>query len=904
MQPPRAAQRLLEWRLQPDERDELVGDLDEQFRQRAAAGGAGAAGRWYWIQTMALLWGFFVHRRDLISTAHQRTRAGWMLRGVGHDWRDAVRGLRHSPGFALVAILTIAFAIGLSTAVFSLVHGILLQPLPYEHADRLVRLAEFNPRSPLQGLRAGRVGVEVTGGTLADTTIGQWLATGQTLDAVVPMSTNGRNVLTPAGTEQRTIGEVGSAFFEALSVRPLAGRLLQAADAAPHAPKAAVVSASFANEIDDGSGVIGDALSVGDETFTVVGVAPELALPEPGVDVWIAGTWRWPQPGASRMLSLSLDVIGRMKPGVTLPDVQAEGERIVLDIATANPNFFEGTVPVPQVRVRRLQDDVVAPVRPALIVLSIGMALVLAAACVNLANLVLARAMTRRRDVAIRLALGASRGRIGRPLFLEQLLLATAGSALGAALAWWTLRALPSIAPADLPRLADVGFNVESLGFASLAALVTAAVAGLLPVWQSRRRGRGGWASLDSLRSRAETPGTDRLRSALVVCQVALAAVLLVGAALVGRSMMALLEVDSGYRPDGVLTFQASLPDLWWRQEGRQRAFVAGLTERLSAQPGVVAVGASSSLPLRSTPSAGSFTVVGRPRPEDPADIPAANHRVITAGYLEAVGTRVVEGRGFLDTDREESERVILVDGALASRVFGGEDAVGQRLQAYGRREWTIVGVAEPTHDVDMATPPEPTIYFPAAQMSELPAFMGDWSGLAVRTSGDPAALAPIVRAAARELEPSWPIHRVEQLSDRMSQTMAQPRFHTLALGLFAALALTTAMLGVYGVLAYAVERRRLEFSVRRALGASERHVLGLVVGRGVLLAAVGLGAGLAAAAAGSSLLRSQLFGVEPLDLVSFAAAAGLLLLVVLLASWWPARRALRVSPVEALKAE
>jgi len=901
--PPRIAQRLLERRLYADERDEIIGDLDEQFGRRVAAGDR-TARLWYWRQTLVVLWSFFLHRRDLVSTAHQRTRGRWLLAGIGHDWRDAVRGLRHSAGFTAVATLTIAFAIGLSTAVFSLVDGILLQPLPYEHADRLVRLAEFNPRSPLQDLRAGRVGIEPTGGTLRDTTIGEWIERSETLDALVPTSVGGRNVLTLAGTEQRIVGEVGGSFFDVLSVRPIEGRLLQPSDLAGEAPRVAVVSRSFVSEIDEGSGVVGLTLLVESDAYTIVGVAPEVAFPVSGVDIWVPGTWTWPQPGGRRTLSLSLDVIGRMKPGVTVGEVQEEGERIVLDIATAHPNFFDGTVPVPVVRVRRLLDDVVAPVRPALVVLSVGMGLVLLAACVSLANLVLARATARRREVAVRSALGASRGRIARPLFLEQLMLAGAGSALGAALSFWTIGALPWFAPADLPRLDGVQFSGGSLAFAGLAALLTATLAGLLPAWQLRRMGRGGWAAVDALRFRADSRATDAVRNALVVCQVALAAVLLVGATLVGRSLVAMLQVESGYQPEGVLTFQVSLPDRWWQQEGRQTAFVAGLVDQLSARLDVVAVGASSGLPLRRTPSAGSFTVVGRPRPADPADFPTANRRVITPAYLQAVGTRVIDGRGFLETDRAESDQVILVDEMLAGRVFPGEDPVGRRLMAFGRREWTIVGLVESTHDVDMATSAEPTIYFPAAQMSELTAFLGDSAGLAVRTTGDPVALGPVVRAAVRELEPTWPVYRIERLEDRMSATFAQPRFYTLTLALFAGLALTTAMLGVYGVLAYAVERRRLELGVRRALGAGEWHVLGLVVGRGLKLAGVGLAAGLAAAAAGTSLLRSQLFGVEPSDEVSYLATAGLLLVVVLLASWWPARRALGVCPVEVLKTE
>jgi len=902
--PPHVAGRLLERLLHADERDEILGDLDEQYRRRIEAGDR-AADLWYWRQALAMMWGFFLHRRDLVSVAHERSRGRWLLAGIGHDWRDAVRGLRRAPGFAIVVTLTIAFAIGLSTAVFSLVDGILLHPLPFEHADRLVRLAEFNPRSPFRGLRAGRVGIEPTGGVLSDMTVGQWIATGETLDAIVPTSILGRNVVTRTGTEQRVVCETGSSFFEALSIRPLEGRLLQPADYVPGAPKVAVVSLSFVPDVADGSDLIGRSLLVESDTYTIVGIAPDVDFPEPGIDIWVPGTWSWPQPGTRRMMSQTLDVFGRMKPGVTVDEVQAEGERIVLDIATAHPAFFDGTVPVPVVRVRRLLDDVIAPVRPALVVLSIGMGLVLVAACVSLANLVLARATARRRDVAVRMALGACRGRVGRPLLVEQFLLAGAGSALGAAIALWTIRALPRVAPANLPRLDDVEFSVASLVFAALAALVTATVAGLAPVWQLRRRqGRDGWVSGGTLRLRVDDRATDRARSVLVVGQVALATVLLVGASLVGRSLVALVQVESGYDAPGVLTFQASLPEQWWQQEGRQTAFVQGLVARLSAEPGVVAVGASSALPLRTTPSTGSFLVVGRPRPTDPADSPAAHNRVITPGYLQAVGTVVLDGRGLLETDRAESDRVVLVDEALVERHFPGEVVVGQRLLAFGGREWTIVGVVESTHDVDLATPAEPTVYFPAAQMPELTAFIGDSAGLAIRTTGDPAALSPVVRAVARELEPGWPVYRIERLEDRMAATLVQPRFFTLALGLFALLALVTAVLGVYGVLAYAVERRRLELSVRRALGATERNVLGLIMGRGLTLVGVGLGAGLTAAAGGASVLRSQLFGVEPSDAVSYLATAGVLVGVVLLASWWPARRALAVSPVEALKAE
>ncbi|MEZ5319581.1 MAG: ADOP family duplicated permease [Vicinamibacterales bacterium] len=902
--PPRLATRLLAWRLHPDERDELIGDLQEQHARLAAARGPRRAARWYWRQTLALVWGFFLSRRDEVSTAHERRRGVWMLRGLAHDWRDATRGLRHSPGFALVALVTIAFGVGLSTAVFSLVHGVLLQPLPYQDGERLVRLSEVDPASPLSQLRTGRPGADESGGSLADTTIGEWTARTATLDAIVPVSTDGRNVRTPAGTEQITVATVGSRFFDALSVRATTGRALQEGDGAPGAPDVAVVSHRLVGRLaPTPAAAIGTTLLLDDVPYEIVGVSRPLDLPEPAVDVWIPGRWQWPAPGARRNLGLSLDTIGRMRPGVTVDAVRREGQEIATAIAATNPAFFDGTVPVPTVHVRRLLDDVVAPVRPALVVLGVGMAMVLLAACVSLANLVLTRTTARRRDVAVRLALGASRTRLARPVFFEQLVLAVAGSALGGALAWWVLRVLPSVAPADLPRLAEVHFDLWSLLAAASAAVMTAATAGLLPIWRVSD-GRRGHAATSGLRGRADGAPTDRLRSALVVCQIGLAAALLVGAALVGRSLVALLRVDSGYQPAGVLTLQVSLPDLWWRQAGRQTAFVTELLARISSQPGVVAAGASSSLPMRGSVFSGTFWIAGRPRPSDPDERPAARNRVVTPGYLAAVGTPVRRGRGFTAADGPDGQPVVLVDELVAARYFPGEDAIGQRLQAIGRREWTIVGVVAGALDAGLSAPAAPTLYFPAAQVGEILGFNSTSGGLAVRTAGDPLSLVPFIREQARDLERDWPLFNIERLDARVASTVAQPRFYTLVLGLFAALALTTAVLGVYGVLAYAVERRRLEFSVRRALGAREAQILRLVFGRGLRLAGAGLLIGLGVAAAGSSLLRSQLFGVEPLDAGSFVAAASVLTAVVLLACWWPARRATAVDPVEALKAD
>lgn len=900
--PPRLASRLLAWRLHPDERDELLGDLDEQFAARAARDGHPAARRWYWRQALSLAWGFARDRRDLISRTHERRRGAWLAGNLRHDWGYALRSLRHSPAFAFVAVSTLTFGIGLSTAVFSLVDGILLRPLPYPQADRIVRLGQVRPESALEMALGG---VE-SAGSLADVTLGLWLEEARALELMTPYSTTAQNVRTPRGTRQISTATVGPDFFTLFGIRPEAGRVFGAADANAEAPLVAVISRRFqTREFGAGEDAIGAVLRIEQDDHTIVGVIPDgLDFPAPEIDVLLPGRWRWPAPGARRMFGTNLQTVARLAPHATIADAAQEGERVLRAIAMSDPGFDEGTVTVPLLRVDNLLDATVAPVRGALVTLLAGMALVLAAACVNLAGLLLARNTARVREISVRLALGASRLRLARPLLFEQLLLSTAGGLLGGLLAWWILESLPAMAPADLPRLADVGFNVMSLLFATGAALVTSLVAGLWPAWRVPA------GTLRDLSATGRMPGlsgsrsAERARSVLVTAQVALAVTLLVGASLIGRSLSALLDVPPGFRPDGVLTFQISLQEGFWEARGRQHAYFEDLIGRLRADRRVVSAGVSSVLPLHASSFRGNLRIDGLTSPEDPSSWPVADTVVVSPDYLSTLGTRVVSGRGFTAADVDGAQKVALADEALVARYFPGVDLIGKQLRKIGRDPWTIVGIVE-SIQLDRTTRSTlPALYFPAAQVGEVLAYNRYGGGVAVRVDGDPNDIVGLVRRVTRELDPGAPMFNASPLADRFHHTFDEPRFYAIALALFAALALTTAVLGVYGVLAYAVERRRTELSVRRALGASESHVVGLVMRRSLRLAGAGITLGLAGAAAGSGLLQALLFGVGPLDPVSFAGAAAAVLVVVAVASLQPVRRALRVAPAEALRAE
>ena len=897
-QPPRLAQRLLAGRLLRDERDELIGDLDEQFQARAAATGSRAARWWYWQQTAVLMLGFALHRRDLISTAHERTRGRWALDNVRLDARHAVRALRHSPVFSVIAVLSLTFGIGLSTTVFSLVNGILLAPLPVPDADRIVRLGEWDaPRSTMFDgmINAG----QRSRVTLRDVSAGVWQTSSRTIAAFAPINTLDATVRVPVDPVRLTVAEVGPQFFDVYRVPFVAGRLLTAADDARDAEPVAVVTDRFwTQRLGRRPDVIHLFIAINDQPTRIVGVIPAtLDFLRPGVDVYRPSKFSYPDPGRQRMFSFNMDVTARLKPGVTIEEVAAEGRHVLQTVAMANPAFFDGGVDIPKVRVDPLADEIIEPVRPALAMLSAGVIGLLAAMCASLATLVLTRNTSRRHEVAMRIALGASRWRITRPLLFEQFLIAGLGGGLGGFSAWMAIRVLPRFAPADLPRLNEVQFDVTSLLFVAGAAGIVAVVTGAMPAWHTPS------TDLRQSTASARTGSGGALRQGLVATQVALATMLLANAALFGRSLQTLTAVDPGYRPEGVITFQVARPEGISRERGRQHRFYGELTARLAVYPGVSAVGVTSALPLHVGGSAGTYTIEGRALPE-PDNRPRAQSLGVTRDYLRAVGTRLVAGRMFTEQDTPESEPVCLVNDVFAARYFPGEDPIGHRLRVRANAFARIIGVVASMRIGPLTADAPPSVIQLATQQPESLGYGHVAGGVAVRTAGDPEVIVPAIRSIVREIEPEWPVHDIERLEVRLGRTFAQPRFYAIALTLFAALAVATAVLGLYGVLAYAVERRRVEFGIRRALGAGERHIVRLAMGRAALLAGAGVAAGVAAAATLAGVLRATLFGVHPLDPASYAGAIALVAGVVLIASWLPARRALHVDPARALRVE
>jgi putative ABC transport system permease protein len=864
-----------------------------------------SARRWFWWQACILLWGFTWRRRDVISHDHDRTRVRWLLQNASTDWRYACRSLWGARGTTVVAWSTLTLALGLSTAVFSVANSVLRRPLPFPEADRVVRIAEaMVDRSPYAASSAPVL--PASGGRVSDTAIGQFLASATTLELVTPFATGTRVALTSAGAEQCSTAEVGVRFFELMGASARHGRLFVQADGESGAAPTVVISEMFWREaLGAREDIAGTTLMLDEKPHVVAGVlSGTMRFPEEDIDVWLALNRRWPTPGVARNFSTSLDLIARLAPGTTVDSASAEARQLAYRIAAADPAFAEGfDVAAPEFRVRTLQDDLVHPVRPALLALMAGMALVLVIAGANLVNLLLARSTARHREMAVRLTLGAGRWRIVRPLLFEQLVIAGAGAASGAVLGWAVLRVVPAFAPDTLSRLMNVQFDLWSLGFTSVVALGLALLVGLLPAWQLPRTSLRDLTSASRAVAAGRVVSADRLRQGLVVLQVALAVVLLIGAGLLGRTLWALTGVHPGYVGRGAVIVQLGVADLLFRQPERQQSFFSELLSVLQRDPRVEAVGTTSTLPLFQVGLSGSIGIEGRPRPASPSEWPRANKVTVSAGYLDAVGTRIVRGRGLNAGDTASAEPVVVIDEALAAKYFPDQEPIGQRID-FMRTMWRIVGVAESIKQRDVTLAADPVTYFHVPQMPPVMAFNRLTGGLAVRTTGDPMEVVPAIRAALRQIDPTVPLHGAQRLDDRLSGTFAAPRFYGLTLGLFAALALVVSVLGVYGVLAYSVERRTVEFGVRRALGGDERHILGLVLRQATALVLMGACVGLLIAAAGTGLLRSLLFGVGALDATTFIVIAAALWLVGLLAALVPAWRAVRVDPALTLKAD
>jgi putative ABC transport system permease protein len=806
------------------------------------------------------------------------------------DLRYAIRALRKSPAFTIVALATLALGIGANTAIFSVVNAVLLRPLPFPDSGRLVAVYQTLP-----GKGVTTAGVSYLNFADLAGRAGSFDQLGAIRMHDFTLSGAGEPALVVAGT-------VTGGVFPLLRTRPLLGRGLAASDDAPDAAPVAVLSERLWRErFGADPAAVGKTVRLDERVFTVVGVMPSAfrSPPDrPPAELWTALVQ---DPVFTDLRQKRgghyLTVVGRLKSGVALAGAEAELATVAAGLAKQYPRENEGW----GVRIVPLAESLVAGVRTALWVLLGAVSLVFLIACVNVANLMLVRSSARSRELAVRTALGAGRGRLARQLVTEALVLGLAGGALGVALAVAGMRALRAWLPADLPRVSEVGIDARVLVFSFFASLVATLVFGAGPSLAGGRANLSA-ALREGSAGAGESGNRRRLRRLLIVGETAFSFVLLVGAALLIRSFVRLQEVPLGFRPAGVLTAGMSLPRTQYTEPDQWRTFYGSLVDRLRSEPGVESAAAALPLPLAGGGLNFAFSIEGRSDDGGSANDRTANYTAATPDYFRVLGVPLVAGRAFDDRDAAAAPRVCVVSSAFARRYFPGEDPLGRRL-VFGFKEPVareIVGVVGDVKRDGLALPSQPEMYVPFVQDPW-------WAAYAiVRTAGggDPERLASAMRADVKALDPTLPIESVAPMRQFVDDSVAQPRFRTTLLGLFGAAALLLAVLGIYGVISYSVGRRTREVGIRLALGAAPADVRRMVLGEGLALVGVGLGLGLAGALLATRYLSSLLFEVSRLDAGSWIAVAALLLLAGLAASWLPARRATRVDPVSALRAE
>jgi predicted permease len=808
------------------------------------------------------------------------------------ELKASVRQFVRGRSTTLVAVLALALGIGVATALFSVVHAVLLSPLPYPDSERLVRVHPINP----QGTRTNNFS-EPNFEDLRDAT--------RSFEALALYSSWTQSVA--GGTEpvRAEVAVVSDRFFDVLGVSPRLGRPFSAEEQAPGAVPTVLVSDGFwRRALASRRDLAAIALRHGGRSYAVIGVLPPGPSFPVGADVWVPKN-QFP-PNSSRTAN-NWRVVGRLRPGVSLEQARQEASAVARRLRERHGDDTW----MADADVRSLREALTGDARPALLVLFAATGVLLLAAWANVANLLLAQAAGRERELAVRIALGATRGRLLRQLVTEALVLALVGGAAGVALAALGVRLLLAFEPGRLPRADELGLSPAVLLFALAASLVTALGLGLFTGWRAVRRA-GRTALVDGARG-AASGASRRVLDALVASQVAAAATLLVGSGLLGRSLAGLLDVDPGFRTEHRVALDVSLPDADAPEALAERIrFHDEVVARLRGLPGVDAVGAVNAAPLAGGGADGAYLATEQDVPDfdafgqlmkDPAIAGHAEFRVAGPGYLSALGIPLVRGRDFDARDAADTPHVALVSESLVRARFAGIDPIGRRIH-FGNmdgdmRPYTIVGVVGDVHDDGLDAPPRPTFYANARQR---PAAFGALSFVA-QVRGDPAAFTAAARDVVRTLAPELP-PRVRTLAALRDDSLAQRRFALLLLAVFAGGALALAALGVYGVAAYTVARRTREMGVRLALGARPSQVLGLVVGQGTRAVAVGGALGLLGAFALGRALASLLYGVRPADPATLAAVALTIAAAGVVASLAPARRAARLDPALALRDE
>ena len=805
------------------------------------------------------------------------------------DTRYAWRLLRRQPAYAALVVATMALGIAATTVLGSVAYGVLLKPLPWADAPRLVRLYENRQGS------TRRFRPMMTNGTYLP-----WRDASSTLDAIGGWTVD-RLVMPGNGTTERIgIGYVTPSLFPMLRAEPALGRTFLPGEEEPSRPPAVVLSHGLWQErFGARADVLGQTLRLEDTTYTIVGVMPaSFAFPDRDTRAWLPYRVRpVTTPGQDGFYVSIFQAIGRLRPGATVEQAAAEGTargRATPDRGPVTMAVFGSNGPV-EVTVVPLMQALTGEVKPAILVLLAAVVLLLVTATANVASLQLARATARRRELAIRAALGAARGRLVRQTLVENLLLGLLGGAAGLALATAMHRALPAILPVDFPRLNDLALDFRIQGFAVAVSIAAGLGCGLLPALQIARHELVPALVEDSLapvgggvRSR-----TGRVRSLIMTGQVAIACVLLVGALLLVRSFVGMINADIGYDAGSVLTARAVLPDADYTPERRLQA-VAQILQRVSATPGVTRAAFTSAMPFTGGEALSSFPLKQR----DGSTVQVqTGSRQVSPGYFAAMGQKVIEGREFTDRDTPTSQIAVIVNREFARKYLEGR-ALGWSLPGDHNAERPIVGVVADTARRTVTDTPQPEVYYAAGQQ---PLEYTDLY-LVVRSTAQPRTLAPALRSIVREVAPRAPLESVMTLEDRVAGTLSRPRLYAVLLGTFAAFALAIAGVGLFGVLSYSVAQRAREIGVRSALGAQMRDIIGLVVGQSMAIAGAGIAVGLVASYWLTGALQKFLYGVTPHDAVSFGAVAAVLLVVSVLASIVPARRAARVDPVRVLR--
>ena len=816
----------------------------------------------------------------------REVRVGYFLGTVWQDLRYGVRTLLKSPAFTIVAVLSLALGIGANTAIFSVVNGILLRPLPYPESERMVAVWHTPPQESFPGMTR----FSVSPGNYLD-----WKEQSRAFEQMAIYQYAGLSLSGGGGDPVPVTGaSVSSDFFSVLGIQVERGRAFSAEEEQQGHEQVVILSHGlWQRAFGANPNLIGQTVTLNSRSFTVVGIMPTGFEFPAEAELWVPLAW----DAAEKQTRAIHDymVVARLKREASLAQAQAEmstiSNRLEQQYPEANKGW--GAVVIP------LKEDLVGDVRPALLVLFSAVGFVLLIACANVANLMLARGANRKKEIALRIALGATRGRIIRQLLCESVLLSVVGGLLGLLLAGWGGQLLVRLSAGSLPNSGEIGMDSWALGFTLLVSLVAGVLAGVAPAMQFSKNelsetlkqgsGRGGGSSVK-----------QRTRKALVVCEVAMSLILLVMAGLMIRSFWKLQSVDPGFDTSNALTLSVGLSPTRYAEPQQQLAFHDRVLEQLKAQPGVVAVGSTTTIPLTGGGSRQPFTVEGRPAPPV-SEQPLAQTRYVSPDYFRAIGIPLKQGRAFEDRDRDGAPQVVIISEAMARRFWPGQNPVGQRLTAsfheqQGPRE--IVGVVGDVKSRGLDDDAASTMYLPFRQAPR------PWITFVARTASDPQGFVQPVSRVVYAVDKEQALSSVRTMDQVLTESLSGRRFNMTLLMTFAGLALVLAAVGVYGVMNYSVMLRRRELGIRIALGARALDVLRLVLGQGLALTLIGVGVGMAGAYALTRLMASLLYGVTATDFVTFGSVSGVLILVGLLASFLPARRATKVDPMIALRSE